>query len=118
MIVSLCSKLFDPLGDFIIEPERDQKDVEVTRRANKYKTLDGDVVVSDRGFTYGDSDIVLRWTPTYETQVHDLQGVFRRQTRCILSMHPNVYECAFKSLRVDGSQARLELMVTASLNNA
>lgn len=117
-MITVSAKNFDPLGHFEIQPSIQQRDAELRRRVNRYKTLDGGVVMTDRGFTYGDSDLVLKWRSRDSQFENDLRDLFGRQQRCVVSMHPHVYECAFSGIRSDGDETRLELLIYARLDNA
>jgi hypothetical protein len=117
-MITLSAKNFDPLGHFEIEPLLQNRDPKLLRRVSSYKTLDGGTVLVDRGHTPGDSDLIIKWFTQgqeYEEQIRDL---FARQQRCVISMHPHVYEAAFRSIQNDGKETRLELIIASRLNDA
>lgn len=117
-MITVSAKNFDPIGHFEIQPSADTRGANLSRRVNRYKTLDGNIVLTDRGFTYGDSDLIIKWKSKDQIFENELRALFGRQQRCVVSMHPHVYECAFAALRSDGNETRLELLIYARLNDA
>lgn len=54
-MISLSAPVFDPIGTFMLKPSKGSNFEETGRRIRKRATLDGGVIVSDAGHSYGDS---------------------------------------------------------------
>jgi len=60
MILSLCSRVFDPDGAIVIIIDPSSELSNTTRRVNRVKTLDGGVSINDTGFAEGDRELKIK----------------------------------------------------------
>jgi len=60
MIISLCSKLFDYEGDFLVDVDMSTSDLtHLSRRVSRTATLDGGALIVDNGYSASDATFVL-----------------------------------------------------------
>ena len=63
-MISLAAITFDLSGFIEIDAQPDSEYGELVRRSTRSRTLDGGVTVSDFGFSHGDRDFIINFTPT------------------------------------------------------
>ena len=110
-MIALASLLYDPVGYVVLQehPTSDLHSIE--RRVSRAKTLDGEVDITDRGFTHGDRDFVVLWAIRNETEYMKIGRMVRLYPVLTMSSREGVFEVTPVRLTRDGRQGRLELMV-------
>ncbi|WP_020161235.1 hypothetical protein [Methylobacter marinus] len=60
MIVSLCSKLFDYEGDFLLDVDMSTSDLShLSRRVSRTAALNGEALIVDNGYSASDATFIL-----------------------------------------------------------
>ena len=111
MRACLASRLFDLDGHVAIDPLPTSDMGDDERRVNSVKTLDGGVAVSDRGFSWADRKITLRWrtgSPAYETRVRNL---VQTHSHLYCSTRDGVFLVTAERYSVSGRQSQVSLIV-------
>ena len=78
IIISLCSRVFDPDGDMVINIDPSSQYGDTVRRVNRVKTLDGGVSINDTGFAEGDRELKIKaqLSVSQVEQVNRLQQLY------------------------------------------
>jgi len=76
-MIGLSSPVFDPAGAFLLNESNGSNFDDTSRRMRKRATLDGGVVVSDAGHSYGDST----WQLTLENPSKSIADALERLLR-------------------------------------
>lgn len=81
-MISITSTSFDALGYLEIDPKDNAQAATFSRRVSRAATLDGGVVISDRGFSDGDRTLAYSYKPV--SKEHDSRA------ERLVRLHPTV----------------------------
>jgi len=117
MRAALSSITWDPAGWLELAALADDTAGETRRRVNRVATLDGGVVLNDRGYSEGDRTIEVRWTPTSKTLEDAIDRLVRTYTRLCISVPAGCYLTAPESYTPGAAQSKLRLLVVSKLSS-
>ncbi|MEM7778672.1 MAG: hypothetical protein AAF732_24090, partial [Pseudomonadota bacterium] len=112
MRVEVVAKLFDPFGHLVIRLLPGQNLGSIERRTEKSRTLDGGVVVNDRGFTHGDRTIELVYKPISDAHDATAKRLVENHPRVLLGTHEGVFEGVPRRFEPapEGNRFRIEII--------
>lgn len=110
-MIALSALVYDPAGHVVLDELPTSELDEMRRRVNRAPTLDGDVDITDRGFTHGDRDMRFRWRIKNEGQYLLVQRLFKMYPLLMLSVREGVFHVAPVNLRRADREGDLEVMV-------
>jgi hypothetical protein len=116
MLAALSTVAWDPAGHIVIHALPDSSIGETRRRVNRIATLDGGVVLNDRGFSEGDRTVELKWRPASATDEAVIDRLVRTYTRLILSIRAGCYLVAPETYTPGAEESTLRLLVVSKLS--
>jgi len=116
MRAALSSITWDPAGWVALAPFADDTAGETRRRVNRVATLDGGVVLNDRGYSEGDRTIEVRWMPTSAAHEAAIDRLVRTYTRLCLSLPAGCYLAAPEIYTPGAAESKLRLLVVSKLS--
>jgi len=115
MIISLCSRVFDPDGAMLISINPDSELGSSTRRVNRVKTLDGGVSINDTGFSDGDREFKLK-AQLSALEVEQINRLYQLYPLLSISTSNGVFEGAIDQVTETPPTTNINFLVRARLN--
>lgn len=115
MIISLCSRVFDPLGDMAFRIDPDSELENTTRRVNRVKTLDGGVSINDTGFSDGDREFKIKARLTI-SEFEQLKRMYQLYPLLSISTKQGVFEGVIDQVSESAPFTNINFLVRARLN--
>lgn len=115
MITFLSAPTFDAAGSILIDVLPSSDFGEVSRRAFRIPTTDGNAVVNDFGFSHSDRTFRINWLSgprLYESIIEYLSISY---PRLIFSCHLGLFSVVPNNYRISNGQSELTLLVLEKL---
>ncbi len=115
MNVFITSLTFDLTGHAEINTLADDTDGETTRRVSRVATLDGGVVITDRGHAAGDKTLEYRWRTVSHAHNADVENLVKNYARLHVATRTGFYLVAPKSFLPGVAESQITLLVIERL---
>jgi hypothetical protein len=102
MIISFCSRLYDPVGSILLRAWGSSVIDDFSRRVTRVATLDGNSALIDNGFSSADAEFRIRARLTREQEQH-LRYLAAIHPRLSVATRYGVYEGVISQIIVDPS---------------
>lgn len=116
MLAALATVTWDPAGHVLLEVLADSSIGETRRRVNRVATLDGGVVLNDRGYSEADRTVELKWRPASATDEAVIDRLVRTYTRLILTLRAGCYLVVPETYTPGAAESKLRLLVVSKLS--
>lgn len=117
-MIRIAARLFDVLGYIEFVPLPNNQEGQFSRRANRVATLDGDSVITDRGYSDSDRTLVYRYKPVSRDHDERAQRLVKLHPLVAVSTVDDLYEAVPLSFEPGARENRFTLLVTRSLTEA
>jgi len=116
VIISICSKLFDYAGDFLLSIQELESDLSyISRRISRSATLNGGAIIVDNGYAPSDA--------TFTIVIRDIDNVTRlrlitmikRHSAISVSIKENIFSGVVENL-TDKDSMKIRFLVNQQLN--
>lgn len=115
MIISICAPSFDPFGAVSFAVDADTDTRAISRRVNRAKTLDGQAVANDAGYTAADRTFSIV-TKAESGRYESLERLLKLYPRVIISTPDGVFSAIPQTLTQRGSVIRFVLLVMEAIS--
>jgi hypothetical protein len=118
MNVSICSKLFDYDGDFLLAIDEFNSDLShITRRVSRTATLDGGSIIVDNGYSASDATFTIIIRDIDNPARLALMSMIRRHSAIIVSVKEDIFSGVVETLN-DKDNMKIKFLVNQQLNEA
>lgn len=116
MKISICSKLFDYNGNFLIDYDLEQSEVSfLSRRVSRIATLDGKASVVDNGYTASDATFVVVLKDIDLTIRASLLTMFKLHSLITMSVNSGVFVGVIENVQ-DKDTLKIKFLVKEQIN--
>jgi len=115
MIISLCSRVFDPDGSMVINIDPSSDLGSTTRRVNRVKTLDGGVSINDTGFAEGDRELKIK-AQLSNSQIAQIRRLQQLYPLLSVSSSVGVFEGVINQISESPPVTNINFLVKARLD--
>jgi len=117
MKVSLCTELFNLLGDVILNASEDSDFVFLSRRLTRTATLDGGAVIVDNGFSAADGTIKIIVEPSQNSIAiySQVANIIKQYGMVTVSNVDGIFLAAIESVSNQKTTLTINLLIKSQL---
>jgi len=115
-MVSISTPEFDLNGHVLIDAVPNTTEGETVRRVNRAATLDGDVAITDRGFSEGDRTLTITWRTKSREHNASVARLVKSYALLNVSMPGAMYLAAPSSFEPRVDESTITLYVKSKLS--
>lgn len=115
MIISLCSRVFDPVGDLVINIDASSEMSNTVRRVNRVKTLDGGVSINDTGFSESDREFKIK-AKLSQSEIDQISRLYQLYPLLSISTKTGVFEGVIDQISESPPVTNINFLVKARLD--
>jgi hypothetical protein len=116
MIVSICSKLYDNQGNFLVDADENDSDFSsVSRRVSRSATLDGGCIIVDNGYTPSDATFTIVIKKIDDSKRLGILAMTKIHSLVTVANKDAVYEGVIESIQ-DINSMKIKFLVKSILS--